>query len=931
LPAARGFVVTRRRTGVAWHVVDLAPGDVVDRYRIEALLGEGGMGRVYRAYDTRLERRVALKILRTTSSDKDKPGQASEGAARLLREARAAAALDHPNAVSVFDVGEADGAPFIAMELIEGVSLRAHIGDAAVPWELCVRWLVDVARALEAAHKRGLVHRDIKPENVMIREDGVVKVLDFGIARRPQLPVDPSRPSDFITFTGKGLVVGTPLYMAPEQMRGNASVDRRADQFSWGVVAYELLSGRLPWDGGGDVLAAVADILTRDPPALDRPGIPSVVEATISKALAKAPANRFASMGEIVGALEPFVSPASAHLRAAAADSTTSTIPPPPSSASRRVPVEIPAAPRTAMAAALPTPPPPAATPTTTQARARARTRWVTVGGVALAIAVVAAALRGSLAWPPPTVGAVAADAGSGAATARGPRSSNPQALAAYGAAVQQYRDGATGAIREFEHAAQLDPTFAAAYLRIAVVQVVDSPSEARQAYAKATEFRASLDDRDQVFLEATEPWLRQPSDGAEYARRLRAALVRFPGDSEFLMELGATLMFVADYKPALVALDSALTSDPSFARLWWYKGQTQAYLGDLAGAAASLDRCLALAPSATNCLWNRAAIDEVEGSCAQEEIDARRWLGIDHTDPLAYDALAEALYAEGRPVEAIQEVLHQKWSELGDAERAQTTLDDETRLDLLTGDFASAEAHARELQAAIESDKNQSVHARPAGALVEAYSESGQTESAAAVADDFLKRRDAWLPDPIVEDFAIANDVTIPMLEAEARAGRLTAAQLAAEREVWTTRQLAVISEGHRGYLWVHGYAAHAASPTAATEALAARPRFEPLPPFAPKTIADGAMGHAYLLAGRVDDALPMLGRAARTCLAIELPIAHTRAQFELGAALEAKGDHAGACAAYAVVLARWGHANPKSVTAESAKSRARALACAP
>jgi serine/threonine protein kinase/tetratricopeptide (TPR) repeat protein len=911
-------------------VVDLAPGDVVDRYRIEALLGEGGMGRVYRAYDTRLERRIALKILRTTKEDERKPGHASEGAARLLREARAAAALDHPNAVSVFDVGEADGAPFIAMEFIEGVSLRAHIGDPTVQWELRVRWLVDVARALEAAHKRGLVHRDIKPENVMIREDGVVKVLDFGIARRPELPVDPSRPSDFITFTGKGLVVGTPLYMAPEQMRGNANIDRRADQFSWGVLAYELVSGRLPWDGGGDVLAAVADILTRDPPPLDRQGVPSMVQATIFKALAKTPANRFASMGEIVGALEPFVSPASVNLRAAAADSTTSTIPPPPSSASRRAAVDIPTAPRTAMSAAMPSPPPPAATAATPTARAW--TRWVGLGIGGATVAVVAILLRGSFARPPPPPAAVVSpDAGSIAATTRGPRSSSPQALAAYGAAAQAYRDGATGAIRELEHAVELDPTFAAAYLRIAVVQIVDAPSDARQAYARATEFRSSLDERDQAFLEAAEPWLRQPSDSAEYVRRLRALLGRYPGDSEFLMELGATLMFVADYRPALEALDAGLASDPSFARLWWYKGQTQAYLGDLAGAAASLDRCLALAPSATNCLWNRAAIDEVEGACTQEETDARRWLGIDRKDPLAYDALAEALYAEGRPVEAVQEVLRQKWSELDDAERAQTTLDDETRLDLLAGDFASAETHARQLQSAVESDKNQSVHARPAGALVEAYSESGQTDKAAAVADDFLKRRDAWLPDPIVEDFAIANDVTVLMLEAEARGGRLTAAQLAAEREAWTTRQLAVISAGHRGYLWVHGYAAHAASPTAATEALGALGRFEPLPPFAPKTIADGALGHAYLLAGRVDDALPMLTRATRTCLAVEQPIAHTRAEFELGTALEAKGDHAGACAAYAAVLARWGHAKPRSVTADNARSRARALACAP
>ena len=136
------------------------PGESFDRYVIEAPLGQGGMGEVYRAYDPRLRRKIALKVLRV-----DDAGDASvsHGAAeRLLREARAAAALDHPNAVSVFDVGEVDGTPYIAMELVQGLPLRDYIGDASVSYERRVRWLIDVARALAAAHDRGLVHRDVK-------------------------------------------------------------------------------------------------------------------------------------------------------------------------------------------------------------------------------------------------------------------------------------------------------------------------------------------------------------------------------------------------------------------------------------------------------------------------------------------------------------------------------------------------------------------------------------------------------------------------------------------------------------------------------------------------------------------------------------------------------------------------------------------------
>lgn len=172
----------------------LTAGDPFGRYVIEAVLGEGGMGRVYRALDTRLERKVALKILRPPTETHEgagvSSGDVSDGPSRLLREARAAAALDHPNAVSVFDVGEVDGIPYIAMELIEGRSLRTCMGDATVPMERRVRWLIEIAQALAAAHGRGLVHRDVKPENVMVRNDDVVKVLDFGIARRVRLEVD---------------------------------------------------------------------------------------------------------------------------------------------------------------------------------------------------------------------------------------------------------------------------------------------------------------------------------------------------------------------------------------------------------------------------------------------------------------------------------------------------------------------------------------------------------------------------------------------------------------------------------------------------------------------------------------------------------------------------------------------------------------------
>lgn len=282
----------------------LKPGDRIDRYTVEDVLGQGGMGQVYRAHDERLDRRVALKVV--LAEGDEAPERRDEGRRRLLREARAAAALDHPNAVAIFDVGEIDDTAYIAMELVSGRTLRSAVGSS-VPLSDRLRWLADVARALAAAHRKNLVHRDIKPENVMVREDGRVKVLDFGIARRAAAPIDPSAPTadpSLGTLTQAGVQVGTPMYMAPEQIRGDP-VDGRVDQFAWGVLAYELLTGRVPWKAR-DALGLVAAILTQapDPPRALEPALPSGVESVVLRCLAKAADDRFASMDDVVAALE---------------------------------------------------------------------------------------------------------------------------------------------------------------------------------------------------------------------------------------------------------------------------------------------------------------------------------------------------------------------------------------------------------------------------------------------------------------------------------------------------------------------------------------------------------------------------------------------------------------------------------------------------
>jgi serine/threonine-protein kinase len=271
--------------------VALSPGDTFDRYRIEQLLGAGGWGQVYRAIDTRLRRKVALKVL--------KKERATE-APRFLREARAAAALHHPNVVSVYDLGEVEGVPFIAMELAEGKLLSEFAGPASGKSVMeKVGWLIDVARGLHASHQAGLLHRDVKPQNVIVTHAGVVKVLDFGLAK-PTEEHEVHGPATQPAFqTRAGHVVGTPRYMAPEALRGGVC-DGRADQFSWGVTAYEVLGGVHPRGGKADPVAL-------DPPRLLSefvPDVPFALAAAISRTLSGERNNRFPDMGALIATLE---------------------------------------------------------------------------------------------------------------------------------------------------------------------------------------------------------------------------------------------------------------------------------------------------------------------------------------------------------------------------------------------------------------------------------------------------------------------------------------------------------------------------------------------------------------------------------------------------------------------------------------------------
>lgn len=274
-------------------MAQLEPGTRLGgRYRIATPLGAGGMGVVYRARDEKLGRQVAVKTLVAERVGDDK------ARARLVREARAAAALEHPGIAQIFDVGETeDGGAFLVMELVRGKSLRALMSSKALEPEAILRVITEVADALDHAHEQGVIHRDIKPDNVMVREDGRACLLDFGLAKEitPAMAetVDSDTPDEAEHLTKEGALIGTLSYLAPEQARG-IDVGPRSDQFALATTAYEALAGRLPWDGK-NAAAVLAQILVDDAPAPSslESALPLRTDHVFARALAKDPAERF--------------------------------------------------------------------------------------------------------------------------------------------------------------------------------------------------------------------------------------------------------------------------------------------------------------------------------------------------------------------------------------------------------------------------------------------------------------------------------------------------------------------------------------------------------------------------------------------------------------------------------------------------------------
>ena len=274
--------------------MSLSPGTRLGHYNVTALIGEGGMGHVWQATDTQLGREVALKILPDAFADDP------DRLARFTREAQILASLNHPNIAAIHGIEESEGTRALVLELVEGPTLADRISQGPIPLDEALPIAKQIAEALEAAHEAGVIHRDLKPANIKVREDGTVKVLDFGLAKAldPAPDVDPSQsPTLTAAATQMGVIMGTAAYMSPEQARGKP-VDKRADIWAFGAVLYEMLTGERAF-AGGDVSETLALVIMKEVDWTTLPAnTPASLRQLLQRCLERDPRQRLRDIGE---------------------------------------------------------------------------------------------------------------------------------------------------------------------------------------------------------------------------------------------------------------------------------------------------------------------------------------------------------------------------------------------------------------------------------------------------------------------------------------------------------------------------------------------------------------------------------------------------------------------------------------------------------
>lgn len=859
-------------------------------YRVIRLLGAGGMGRVYEAEDTRLGRRVAVKVMADALL-----GDAAHRA-RFFREARMAASLVHPNLATLHDVGEEEGRVYLVMELAAGRPARALIGAGVHP--LAWRTALGTANALAAIHARGLVHRDIKPENIHVGDDGTVKVLDFGLAR-PALP-----DGDFRSRVDQ--VVGTPQYMAPELWRREQATPA-TDVYAFGVLLHELLVGTHPPPGwprtGPD---GEAEVWQHLPPA---------VRALVAACVAPDPADRPADGAALVVALrEALEQPGDlpvGPLRAATVSGAAPTLSP-----SALFPRQETPAPSSSLA------PSPAAPTEAPSPNTGVRRRLFTV--------LLASAALGSaaLAW-----GTFASKDGSpGTDLTELP---DPTTTAAGSTAWRQvvgaFRAGDRG--RLLTASAELvaaEPDLAEAWLRRAWSLYLVSDKEAAQdAFSETWARRDRLSPRDAALLDGLVPMVQwRPVDRAEGRRRTEAAVSAFPDDAELWFAAALQLTGEDEMDRFREVSAEALRLDPSFAWVRFLRGKRLAVFGHREEATRELEACASANPPATVCLRYRAELANQRGDCAAASADLERELTYAPGDTDALARRASLLLWNGNAgVAALESLRLSRLSaaRVDPAEEAAAR----ARVHAWEGRFDQALVAADAWDAAVERDSTESTRLPPRWFATRLAEESGDLAGAAARAEATLGQMEAWSAQ---RDYRTPKGRLAPGLSrVRVAAGVLAPDAYDQWRDAWEADRRAA-AEMSVAPIWFWSRALPARTADEAREAVDSLPafRFTLGPAVGHSTDPDAALaiGRVQRLTG-AEDAEASLRLVADACYVLRDPIAVIHARAELARLLEQRGDTPGACAAWRSVLDRWGAAVLRSVTAEEARERTAALGC--
>jgi eukaryotic-like serine/threonine-protein kinase len=863
----------------------------VAHFRIERRLGAGGMGVVYRAVDEKLERTVALKVLRGGFDS------SPEHVRRFRREARSAAAIPHPNIAAVFEIGEADGHVFIAMELVEGQTLRACILDG-----LSITESLDIAKAigrgLARAHEKGIVHRDLKPENVMVSGSGDAKILDFGLAKLLEqdvgLRTTKLRGEAEESVTQEGHIVGTPGYMSPEQAVGEI-VDARTDVFSFGVMLYEMLTGTRPFRGAtrtAIVLSAGRD--TPRPPSELNPQAPADLDRVIARCLEKEKGARYADGGELLRALGAVDAGATGSLSGSTRANATGLSP------SYR-----PRAPKSA------------------GAQGRARWVWPFAAAVVAAPLVLFAARRVIVGLAPRTIGDTLSASSAlpseeskaiGLVDIAPPVTSNADAAAAYRRALTDVRDSTRGPQTSLQRAIQLDPDFAAAHLRLSMTK---SPPSSTQEYREAVRVRERLDARDQAILRAEEPiGAGVPQDLPEAERRYTALSESRPKDVEILMRLGA-IRESRDPLAARATFDKLIALAPTMPGAELAAGDNARLSDDLDLAQRHYERCIELSPTATRCLSRVAFLRASRGHCDSFAKDVTRILVLEPKEWFFRLTGLSAALSTGAADDTVNAAL--------DAITAQgvSLRGEHFDREELTGEvalwrgsmiaardrFVEAEKFAQEKMA--PTALSWTFHQQ-----LTVAEEIGDEPAATRLLRSFLGAR-ALTTENDLDSIALRGlrrHQVVPLEELR-RVGERWRKDATNEPEalLWLQYDAALaLTEGEARGLLASGMAAKLGHDNLRTNA---------------------QLGHLLLLGHEFKEAANRLVPVASNCAVLSDDTSNTpwiiRAAYDLGQAREQLGDVAGACGAYRRVLDQWGSASPRSETASAAASRARTLHC--